>query len=1345
MKKDAIIGIPQRGERGDPTQGLKPGSLVTYALQRHHTARKPGNPHLDLRLGTSETGLYSWAIPKGELPSPGERHLAPQTDVHTHAYGAYTGKIGKGYGEGNVERADLGEALITKTTPNSVHFTLAHTKVPTRYMLTKMDTERGNEWLLIGKPVGRKDVPGLGEKLNMKKIDAADLDEALAKAQDVQAKIDGAASIFDIDPTGKLEAYSVRKNVAGDPITHTERLGLSGLKIPSLRGTAFRGEAYYVSPKTQKALPFRQISGLLNAALDTSLRKQKELGVVPEIAPYSVIQHKGQPVTGLSPDAERAMLESIVKDIGSERFRLPERATEPEEKAKLVEDVIQGRNPRTEEGVVLKSDGKYQKYVQRPSITGYLRGTYPGIGKRKATAGGLLASLAPEGEPNIRLGTGYTDAELKDIATNLKEHMGKPIRIEHKGVMPSGLLRAPSYRGIETDSDVPKAASEEKEEPYQAVDLDGTLSKHTTWKGHKHIGEPVPKMVERVKRWLRDGTEVKILTARAAHGKKAIKRIRKWCKKNIGQKLEVTNEKTPGMIRLWDDKAVAVEKNTGEKKAADIPTKAEIDVAAAKADTKPSEAQKETGNYQKGHIKIHGLDITIENPKGSVRSGTNSKGEKWSTKLESHYGYIKGTSDKDADHTDVFIGSHPESHMVFIVDQIKPDGSFDEHKVMLGYRTVKEAKEGYLANYEKGWKGLGEVTTMFITTFKKWLKDGDTTKPAKGITMKKAQEQLPSPQVVGKANAIVTTAEQQQAEKEHKHRILRNILLGVGGVGAGVAGAYGLDKLMRHPEIGESAWRIVDPLTKQRDYRGALSWFGDQPYDAAALLTGAVGAGAAGAGTLATNKVSDVLSNIKNRNLSPDVKAQIIEEAHKRRRWRVLRNMAIGGAGGYFGLKGLRKLTGRVTENLVTPFGYGDPKNNPEQGAILRYAKQHPLEAAKAVITDKPLYENPKALASLTPYELSELHRITKAQFGARLPLEDAFFDLRVRHGDPSLYNINPDYKNAPLAERTFTINPEHPTGKTILNEFRRAVEHPGTMVDSPEATNAAAKGSAQATPEKPELYAQRPEDLVQGSYNYTTTVAPGGKHIRTSSDPWDFDRNPDVVPGDRLIQPNPATGKKQLNWSALMRDYITFIGRPPNVRMSIKSGEERPRTVLSNAKTVMSMEDVKRWTRKAMENKPVKEGRMLTEADLRAAAEHAKTKQASAKAATMIKEVPLTLVKGVRPITSVMTEVAATPESRSRGLGKRAALPDGHGMFFDVPGPFWMKDVSFPLDIIFLDKKGTVLEKLTMPISKNPWFPLEIYSTKHADAACALEVPAGWCKQHDVQPGDRLIVDKGA
>ncbi|MCK5136629.1 MAG: hypothetical protein KAR19_12625 [Bacteroidales bacterium] len=154
-------------------------------------------------------------------------------------------------------------------------------------------------------------------------------------------------------------------------------------------------------------------------------------------------------------------------------------------------------------------------------------------------------------------------------------------------------------------------------------------------------------------------------------------------------------------------------------------TEQKLAAAEAEVDQNPSEAKIEAGNYKKGHVSIQGLDITIENPKGSTRSGTDQDGKKWSQIINNTYGYFKRSMGKDGDQIDVFLGENIESDKVFVVDQVDTKtGAFDEHKTMVGFDSVEEAREAYLSNYEEGWQGLGAITEMSMVEFKKWVDSG---------------------------------------------------------------------------------------------------------------------------------------------------------------------------------------------------------------------------------------------------------------------------------------------------------------------------------------------------------------------------------------------------------------------------------------------------------------------------------------------------------------------------------------------------------------------------------------------------------------------------------------------
>ena len=157
--------------------------------------------------------------------------------------------------------------------------------------------------------------------------------------------------------------------------------------------------------------------------------------------------------------------------------------------------------------------------------------------------------------------------------------------------------------------------------------------------------------------------------------------------------------------------------------------------AIAETETEPTEAQKKAGNYKKGHLSFGGYDFTVETPKGVTRSGKDEQGKPWSVTMHDTYGYILGKIGVDGDHIDMFINDAADLDTfdgnVYVVDQVNPEtGEFDEHKVMYGYPSEEAATEAYLANYSKGWNGLGKVTSVSKATFDKWLESSDRkTKP----------------------------------------------------------------------------------------------------------------------------------------------------------------------------------------------------------------------------------------------------------------------------------------------------------------------------------------------------------------------------------------------------------------------------------------------------------------------------------------------------------------------------------------------------------------------------------------------------------------------------------------
>lgn len=200
-----------------------------------------------------------------------------------------------------------------------------------------------------------------------------------------------------------------------------------------------------------------------------------------------------------------------------------------------------------------------------------------------------------------------------------------------------------------------------------------------------------------------------------------------------------------------------------------ITTPEQITAATAQVNTDPTPAQIEAGNYKKAHVSLHGFNISIESPKGSVRRGTAPDGKAWEVTMPADYGYIKRTKGADGDHVDVYIGHDPSSTDVYVVDQLdRETGKFDEHKVILGVDTLASAQMLYDAAFSDGKgrdrrAGLSKIT---LDQLHDWIKNGNPKKPFakfdaklwQNIAARRAAEEAKAP-----------------APKEHPGLVVKNL------------------------------------------------------------------------------------------------------------------------------------------------------------------------------------------------------------------------------------------------------------------------------------------------------------------------------------------------------------------------------------------------------------------------------------------------------------------------------------------------------------------------------------------------------------------------------------------
>jgi hypothetical protein len=154
--------------------------------------------------------------------------------------------------------------------------------------------------------------------------------------------------------------------------------------------------------------------------------------------------------------------------------------------------------------------------------------------------------------------------------------------------------------------------------------------------------------------------------------------------------------------------------------------------AAERIDGEATEAQRVAGNYRKAHVQFDGFDLTIETPRGGIRTGKREDGSEWKVKMPAAYGYLKRTAGADDEQVDIFLVDHASPGRVFAIDQIDPEtGMFDEHKIVLGARSEREARHIYGRAFSDG-SGptrIGTLTQMTSDELREWLQSDGGKKP----------------------------------------------------------------------------------------------------------------------------------------------------------------------------------------------------------------------------------------------------------------------------------------------------------------------------------------------------------------------------------------------------------------------------------------------------------------------------------------------------------------------------------------------------------------------------------------------------------------------------------------
>lgn len=439
---DYAKGIKRKDFPGNDAK-LKPGMLIDYFIQ-HHLAKRRG-PHYDLRLGTKNTNLFSWATQNHPLKQhEGNRIPAARTNLHRYSYGTFEGHIPPGYGHGDVKLDSKGKAVVTRRTDNTISFSIEDGKYPQRFTLINPGQEYGkNYWILLKQKTPK--LPNF-EKTKYKLVNADQLPSLDLSKFVAQPKIDGALQLV-VFGKHNLEMLSHRRSTTGkESIIHTERFfgHRPKINIPkNLRNSVFLAEVY--GEKDGKPIPQQETSALLNSSLSKSLSAQREKNIKLKAMLFGVAEHNKNKLTFDVPyDERKKLLEQALQALPADKFHTPEEITGKKDIIALWQAIKNGKHNSTKEGLILHpTKGVPLKVKNTNEHDVYIRQFFSGKGKAKDIAG-FEYSDSPNGKLLGRVGSGINEALRKAIADDPGSFIGRIARIKAQEKLPSGALRAPS-------------------------------------------------------------------------------------------------------------------------------------------------------------------------------------------------------------------------------------------------------------------------------------------------------------------------------------------------------------------------------------------------------------------------------------------------------------------------------------------------------------------------------------------------------------------------------------------------------------------------------------------------------------------------------------------------------------------------------------------------------------------------------------------------------------------------------------------------------------------------------------------------------------------------------------
>jgi hypothetical protein len=423
-----------------------------FTHQRHH-ARRAGT-HSDIRLSDG-VDAHSWATRKG-LPAPGVAHEAYMQPTHSPGYMRFKGSIPEGYGAGTVELADNAPVKIEHASDDQVHFVLMHKKNPQTFLLTrgtKAVHKKKRLWWLINTTPTEKSRPHVpGTKVPMTTAAKEQVDKYLGPEYAMRAKIDGSHGLVHIKEN-KVELFSHRRQEGGSSlINHSHITDLGAPDDPSLAGTVMRAEVYAVD-KDHKAVSASDVAGLLNNTPANAQKKLKEQGLKLKVALLYPHRWKDGNVWKTGDSAtyaeKKKVLDRVVSNLREDIFHLPHEEREAGAKRRMMDAIVGGDHPETNEGVVVDHVDVAKKPIKIPLVNRrdvYVRGVEEGEGMHTGMASALLFSHEPDGKIVGRFSPGkLSHKERRELWEHRDSYSGRKAVVVDKGQFSSGALRGAQF------------------------------------------------------------------------------------------------------------------------------------------------------------------------------------------------------------------------------------------------------------------------------------------------------------------------------------------------------------------------------------------------------------------------------------------------------------------------------------------------------------------------------------------------------------------------------------------------------------------------------------------------------------------------------------------------------------------------------------------------------------------------------------------------------------------------------------------------------------------------------------------------------------------------------------